>query len=155
MVLVYIFDFIITFHPKNVIQKFIKKNTFSRMEISIKQFWKFVFNSKIVQNSIFTFIPFSCNISTHLFCIEAISFLRVSNEISFQYCLMQDFKVSLSSNWRLFLYSSWQNSPQIFIGFKSRDLVGLSKTSIFFCFKPDFRERCPVEKWHYWCLDDS
>ena len=39
--------------PKNV-----KKNTFSRVEISIRQYWKFVFNNKIVQNSIVTFIPF-------------------------------------------------------------------------------------------------
>ena len=39
-------------------QKVIMKNTFSRVEISIRQFWKFVFNGKIVQNSIFTFIPF-------------------------------------------------------------------------------------------------
>ena len=60
------------------------------VEISIRQFWKFVFNSKIEQNSI---------ILQH-----------TSDVISFQYCLMQDFKISLSSNWRVFLYTLFDNS---------------------------------------------
>ena len=46
------------FPPKKVIKKVIKKNTFLRVEINMRQIWKFVFNSKIVQNSKFTFIFF-------------------------------------------------------------------------------------------------
>ena len=70
--------------------------------------------------------------------MKSISFLRVSDEISFQYCLMQDFKVSFSSNWHLFLYTFLYKIPHKFsIGFKSGDLVGQSQTSIF-CFKPVF-----------------
>ena len=85
--------------------------------------------------------PFNCNTSTHLFWIESISFLRVSNRISFQNYLMQYFKVSLSSNWRLFLHTLLDKIPHNFsIGFKSGDSVGQSKTWIFFCFKPVFRE---------------
>ena len=42
------------FPPKYII----KKKMFYRVELSIGQFLKFVFNSKIEQNSIFTFIPF-------------------------------------------------------------------------------------------------
>ena len=59
---------------------------------------------------------------------------------------MQDFKVSLSSNWRFFLYTLLDKIPHKFsIGFKSGDLVSQSKISIFFCFKPVFRElRCLV-----------
>ena len=77
--------------------------------------------------------PFNYNTSTQLFWIEWISFLRVSDGISFQYCLMQDFKVSLSSNLHLFLYIILGKIPHKFsIGFKSGDLVGQSKTSIFF-----------------------
>ena len=75
---------------------------------------------------------FNCNTSTHLFWIESINFLRFSDGISFQYCLNQDFKVSLSSNWRLFLYTLLGKIPHKFsIGFKSRDLVGESKFPYF------------------------
>ena len=122
------------FPPKKV-----KKNMFSRVEISIRQFWRFVFSRKIVQNSIFIFL-FNCNTSTHLFWIESISFLWVLDGISFQYYLMQDFKVSLSSNWHLFLYTLVNKIPHKFsIGFKSRNLVDQSKTSIFFLLNQSFK----------------
>ena len=63
------------------------------MDICIRQFWKLVLNNKIVQNSIFTFIPFQLCYLTHLFWVESITFLRGSDGISFQYWLMHDFKV--------------------------------------------------------------
>ena len=67
--------------------------------------------------------------------------LRVSDGISFQYCLMQDFKVSLSSKWGLFFSTILHKIPHDFSdGFKSGDFVGQSKTSIFFCFKRVFCE---------------
>ena len=47
MVFEYIFDYITILLKKNVIEKVIKKNTFSRVEISIRQLWKFIFYSKI------------------------------------------------------------------------------------------------------------
>ena len=53
---------------------------------------------------------------------------------------MQDFKVSLVSNWRLSLYNLDKIPYKVSIGFKSGDLVGQSKSSIFFYFKPVFRE---------------
>ena len=83
--------------------------------------------------------PFNCNTSTCLFCIESISFRRVSDRISFQYCLMQDFKVSLSSNWCLFLYTLLDKIFHKFsIGFKCGDLVGQFKTSIIFILNQSF-----------------
>ena len=84
--------------------------------------------------------PFNCSTSTRLFCIESISF-ESFRWISFQYCLMQDFKVFLSSNWCLFLYTLLDKIPYKFsIEFKSGNLVGQSKTSIFFCFLDKFCE---------------
>ena len=106
--------------------------------------------------------PFNCNTSTHLFCIESISFLKVLDGISFQYCQMQDFKVSLSSNWHLFLNTLLDKIPYKFsIGFKSGNLVGQSQTSNFFVLNQSFisLEVCMAAlsfwKWLYWCLDDS
>ena len=128
MVLVYIFNFITTFHQKKVI----KKNMFSRVEISIRQFWNLYLTSKLYKIQYLHLFPFNCNTSTHLFCIESISFLRVSDGILFQYSLMQEMKVSLSSNWCLFLYTLLDKIPHKFsIGFKSGNLVGQSKLQYF------------------------
>ena len=75
---------------------------------------------------------FNSNTLTHLFYIEPVSFLRFSDGISLQYCLMQDFKVSLSLKWRLFLPTLLDKIPYKFsIGFKSGDLEGQSKLQYF------------------------
>ena len=107
------------------------------MEISIS--YKYILIVKLYKIQYLHLSPFNCNTSTHLFCFESISFLRVSYGISFQYCLMQDFKVSLSLNWHLFCILFLTKFPTNFlIEFKSGDLVGRSKTSIFFVLDQSF-----------------
>ena len=73
-----------------------KKNTFSRVEINSLE--NLYLTAKLYKIQYLNLFPFNCNTSTQLFWIESIIFLRVSDGISFQYCLMQDFKVSLFSN---------------------------------------------------------
>ena len=109
------------------------KNTFSKVEIRIKQFWKVYLTAKLYKIQFLPLFPFNDNTSTHLFLIESINFVIVSDEILFQYYSMQDFVVSLTSNGRLFLHTVLDKINLKFsIGFISGDLVASPKTSLSF-----------------------
>ena len=109
------------------------------VEIIIRHFENLYLTAKLYKIQNLHLFPFNSKTSTRPFRIESRSFLRVSDGISFQHCWMQNFKVSLSSNWRLFLYNLLDKIPHKFsVGFKSEDWVGQSKTSIFFVLNQSF-----------------